>query len=137
MVIFHMHFFVLMFYENYLSKNKTLHLLQTDMTLLTVPRNASVSGKCGDLIQNITLSWLPASGIEEDDPPTHSHSLTLIFVKRGTLVSYSNDTFSEPYYEIDSVVGTFYAGEAEFPGFDHERKKIAFHFHLLNILIIL
>lgn len=97
-------------------------ILQTDATLLTIPRNASVSGFCDDLIQNITLSWLPASGPQEDDPPTHSHTISFRFVKRGTLVKYSNDTFSDPYFELDAVTGIFYTGQKEFPGYMPDSK---------------
>lgn len=106
------------------------------MTLLTVPRSASVSGSCGDPFQNITLTWRPLQSRgknQSDDSASDKHFLKFGFVKRGELVEEPNDTFSQPYFELDSVSGLFHANQDEFPGFNPNSKfKLFTYLSLLN-----
>jgi len=104
------------------------------VTLLAVPRNASVSGSCGSITENITLSWFPTSGIEENDPPTNQHRLELIFKKKGQVIGDPEGIMSEPYYELESIDGMFYGGGAEFPSFSHDKTEFTFRAANLGML---
>ncbi|CAL8142694.1 unnamed protein product [Orchesella dallaii] len=104
------------------------------LTILTVPRNASVSGSCGSFTENMTLSWFPKSGIDENDPPTNQHSLEFSFKKKGQVIGDPQGVMSEPYYELESLDGVFYAGEAEFPNFSHDKTEYIFRAANLGML---
>ncbi|ODN02199.1 Lysosome-associated membrane glycoprotein 5 [Orchesella cincta] len=106
----------------------------TGLTLLNVPKNATVFGSCGRFTENMTLSWFPKSGVEEDDPPTNQHKIELIFKKKGETIGDPNGITTEPFYELESVNAVFYAGETEFPNFSHDKPEYTFRASNLGML---
>jgi len=79
------------------------------IAIIPIPKNASVNGVCDSLenpsVETLILSWTPSS-LEGEK----KHNVTFIFVRID-----QGGSFSEPYYELGTILANVSTNEEEFP----------------------